>query len=29
MSFGLHECAVLEMKRGRQVDSTGIELPDQ
>ena len=28
MSFGLDKCAVLEMKRGRQVDSTGRELPD-
>ena len=29
MSFGLDKCAILEMRRGRQVDSSGIiELPD-
>ena len=28
MSFGLGKCAVLEMRRGRQVGSSGIELPD-
>ena len=28
MSFGLEKCAVLEMRRGRQVDSSGIILPD-
>ena len=28
MSFGLDKCAVLEMRRGRQVGSRGIELPD-
>ena len=28
MSFGLETCAVLEMRRGRQVGSFGIELPD-
>ncbi|XP_063588859.1 uncharacterized protein LOC134766032 [Penaeus indicus] len=28
MSFGLDKCAVLEMKRGRQVGSSGIDLPD-
>ena len=30
MSFGLDKChsAVLEMRRGRQVGSCGIELPD-
>ena len=28
MSFGLEKCAVLEMRRGRQVDSSGINLPD-
>ena len=28
MSFGLDKCAVLEMRRGRQVGSSGIELPD-
>lgn len=28
MSFGLDKCAVLEMRRGRQVDSSGIDLPD-
>lgn len=28
MSFGLKKCAVLEMRRGRQVDSSGINLPD-
>ena len=28
MSFGLEKCAVLEMRRGRQVDSNGINLPD-
>ena len=27
MSFGLDKCAVLEMRRGRQVGSSGIELP--
>ena len=28
MSFGLDKCGVLEMRRGRQVGSSGIELPD-
>ena len=28
MSFGLEKCAVLEIRRGRQVDSSGIGLPD-
>ena len=28
ISFGLDKCAVLEMRRGRQVGSSGIELPD-
>ena len=28
MSFGLDKCSVLEMRRGRQVGSTGIDLPD-
>ena len=28
MSFGLNKCAVLEMRRGRQVGSSGIERPD-
>ena len=28
MSFGLDKCAVLEMRRGRQVGSSGIELLD-
>ena len=28
MSFGLEKCAVLEIRRGRQVDSSGIDLPD-
>ena len=28
MPFGLGKCAVLEMRRGRQVRSSGIELPD-
>ena len=28
MSFGLDKCAVLEMRRGRQADSSGIDLPD-
>ena len=28
MSFGLDKCAVLEMRRGRQVGSSGIDLPD-
>ena len=28
MSFGLETCAVLEMRRGRKVDSSGIDLPD-
>ena len=28
MSFGLDKCAVLEMRRGRKVDSRGIDLPD-
>ena len=27
-SFGLEKCAVLEMRWGRQVDSSGIDLPD-
>ena len=28
MLFGIDKCAVLEMKRGRQVGSSGIYLPD-
>ena len=28
MSFGLEKCAVLEMRRGRRVDRSGINLPD-
>ena len=28
MSFGLGKCAILEMKRGRRVRSSGIDLPD-
>ena len=28
MSFGLEKCAVLEIRRGRQVNSSGIDLPD-
>ena len=28
MSFGLDKCAILEMRRGRQVGSSGIDLPD-
>ena len=28
MSFGLVKCAILEMRRGRQVGSSGIDLPD-
>ena len=28
MSFDLDKCAVLEMKRGRQIGSSGIDLPD-
>ena len=28
MSFVFDKCAALEMRRGRQVDSTGIDLPD-
>ena len=28
MAFGLDKCAVLEMRRGRQVGSSGIQLPD-
>ena len=28
MSFGLDKCAVLEMRRQKQVCSSGIELPD-
>ena len=28
MPFGLEKCVVLEMRRGRQVDSGGINLPD-
>ena len=29
MKFGLDKCAILEMKRGNKVNSTGIELPDK
>ena len=29
MKFGLDKCAILEMKRGNKVKSTGTELPDQ
>ena len=28
MSFGLNNCASLELRRGRQVASSGIDLPD-
>ena len=28
MSFGLDKCEFLEMRRGRQVGSSGIDLPD-
>ena len=28
MSFGLDKCAGLEMRRGRQQHSSGIEFPD-
>ena len=28
MLFGLDKCAILEMRRGRQVGSSGIDLPD-
>ena len=28
MSFGLDKCKVLEMRRGRQLGSSGIDLPD-
>ena len=28
MSFGLDKCAILEMRQGRQVGSSGIDLPD-
>ena len=28
MSFGLDKCAVLEIKRGRKPQSSGMELPD-
>ena len=28
MSFGLDECAILEMRRGIQIGSNGIDLPD-
>ena len=28
MSFGLDQCAVLETRRGKQVGSSGIDLPD-
>ena len=28
MLFGLEKCAVLEMRTGRKVDSSGIDLPD-
>ena len=28
MSFGLDKCEVLEMRRGRQVGSSGTDLPD-
>ena len=28
MSFGLDKCAILEMRRGRQIGSSGIELPE-
>lgn len=27
-SFGLQNCAVLEIKREKQVESSGVELPD-
>ena len=29
MKFGLDKCAILEMKRGNKINSTGIELPYQ
>ena len=28
MSFGLEKCDILEIRRGRQVGSSGIDLPD-
>ena len=28
MSFGLEKCAALEIRRGRQVGNSGIDLPD-
>ena len=28
MEFGLNKCAVMEVKKGQMVDSSGIELPD-
>ena len=28
MKFGLDKCAVLIMKRGKKVESDGIDLPD-
>ena len=28
MSFGLEKCVVMEMRRGRKVESSGIVLPD-
>ena len=28
MVFGLDKCAIPQMRRGRQVDSSGIDLPD-
>lgn len=28
MSFGLEKCAVMEMRKGRKVESSGIVLPD-
>lgn len=27
MEFGIYKCAMLEMKRGKAVDSNGIDLP--
>ena len=28
MQFGISKCAILEMKRGKVLDSEGIELPN-
>ena len=29
MEFGLDQCAVMIMKRGKQVEADGVELPDE